>query len=228
MQTPKPQKQIILGKPIAILVDGAFFFKRYRKCFGWGGRYPPEKVASDMYTMLLRHVENEELYRIFFYDSPPLSKKVHNPVSKRAIDFDKSDVAKFRRTFHLELAKKRKVALRLGNLTNPSNSWRIRPNKLKELLSKTITIDDLTEDDVFYDIVQKGVDIKIGLDIAHLAYKKLVSRIVLISGDSDFVSAAKLARREGIDIILDPMWQRINEYLFLHIDGMKSTCKKPR
>ena len=43
---------------------------------------------------------------------------------------------------------------------------------------------------------------KIGLDIASMAYKKQVDQIILISGDSDFVSAAKLARREGIDLYL--------------------------
>ena len=53
-------------------------------------------------------------------------------------------------------------------------------------------------------MIQKGVDMKIGLDIASLSYKKLVDQIVLISGDSDFVPAAKLARLEGIDFTLTP------------------------
>ena len=63
---------------------------------------------------------------------------------------------------------------------------------------------------------------KIGLDIASLAYKKQVDQIVLIAGDSDFVPAAKLARREGIDFILDPMGKQINAELFEHIDGLRS------
>ncbi len=46
---------------------------------------------------------------------------------------------------------------------------------------------------------------KIGLDIASLAYKKQVDQIVLISEIVIFVSAAKLARREGIDFVLDPL-----------------------
>ncbi|GAA8247856.1 hypothetical protein HpBT153_07790 [Helicobacter pylori] len=55
--------------------------------------------------------------------------------------------------------------------------------------------------------------IKIGLDIATLALKKLVQKIVLISGDSDFVPAAKLARVEGIIFTLDPMGNPIREDL---------------
>ena len=67
---------------------------------------------------------------------------------------------------------------------------------------------------------------KIGIDIASLAYKHQVDQIILISGDSDFVPAAKLARREGIDFILDPMWADIKEDLYEHIDGLKSCWKK--
>ena len=67
---------------------------------------------------------------------------------------------------------------------------------------------------------------KIGIDIASLAYKKQVDQIILISGDSDFVPAAKLARREGIDFILDPMWTKIKPNLFEHIDGLHSNWKK--
>ena len=48
---------------------------------------------------------------------------------------------------------------------------------------------DLKEEDLYYDLNQKGVDMRIGLDIAALSYKRLVDRIILISGDSDFVPA---------------------------------------
>ena len=97
----------------------------------------------------------------------------------------------------------------------------------KKLCRKEIMIDDLTEEDFLLDIQQKGVDMKIGLDISSLAYKKLVNQIVLIAGDSDFVPAAKHARREGIDFILDPMWHTIKPSLYEHIDGLESCVKKP-
>ena len=63
---------------------------------------------------------------------------------------------------------------------------------------------------------------KIGIDIASMAYKRQVEKIVLIAGDSDFVPAAKLARREGIDFVLDPMGAPIKPDLFEHIDGLRS------
>ena len=76
--------------------------------------------------------------------------------------------------------------------------------------------------------MQKRVDIKIGLDIASMALKKQIQQIILISGDSDFVPAAKLARREGIDFILDPMWNPIKPHLFEHIDGLISKIDRPK
>ncbi len=142
------------------------------------------------------------------------------------IDFSKTDVFEFKNEFYSELKKLRKVALRLGILKD-RGGWIIRPQKTKALLNKKITLDDLDEGDIFYNVKQKGVDIRIGIDIASLAYKKLVGKIILVSGDSDFVPAAKLARREGIDVILDPMWQNVDDRLFEHIDGLKSTCPKP-
>ena len=63
---------------------------------------------------------------------------------------------------------------------------------------------------------------RIGLDIASLAYKHLVDQIILIAGDSDFVPAAKLARREGIDFILDHMGQGVTPDLSEHIDDLRT------
>lgn len=170
--------------------------------------------------------KDDYLYRIFFYDCPPFGGKAHNPITGSAVDFSKTDVYKFRVGLYKELMKKRKIALRRGRL-GITRGWILKPTKTKALLSQKLAVDDLDEKDVFYDMTQKGVDMRIGLDIASLAYKHLVDKIILVSGDADFVPAAKLARREGIDFVLDPMWQRIGDDLFEHIDGLQSVCKKP-
>lgn len=215
--------------PTAILVDGAFFLRRYRYL---RGKAHPEKVASDLHWMCRQHLKQEKrgtprrLYRILFYDCPPLTKKVHNPISGATIDFGKTDTARWRTTFHEELKKRRKVALRLGYLNERSGQWQIQPKRLKSLLKRETNLDDLTESDVRYDVKQKGVDMRIGIDIASMCYKKQVSQIILIAGDSDFVPAAKLARREGIDFILDPMWAPIRPDLHEHIDGLKSVFNR--
>lgn len=219
-----------MKKRTAILVDGGFFLKRYRS-INKIKTLDPEKTAKDLWEMCLKHLsqakaESYDLYRIFYYDCLPYDKKQHNPITGRSIDFSKTEQYKFQCAFYEELKKKRKIALRLGVLEDRKR-WIIKPSKTKELFSKQISIEDLTEDDVQFDFTQKMVDIKIGLDIASITLKKQVDQIILVSGDSDFVPAAKLARREGIDFLLDPMWNPIKPHLFEHIDGLVSKIKRP-
>lgn len=228
------------GMRAAVLVDGAFFIKRYRSLIRDSARQGAEQVVASLITWALLHLEapsrgrkkagaswrQRELYRIFFYDCPPLLKKRQHPITRQVIDFSQTREAKFRKLLHRLLRRRRKVALRLGRLAD-HEAWSLRPGPTKRLLAQTLTTADLAASDVASDIKQKGVDMRIGLDIASLAFKQQVDQIVLIAGDADFVPAAKLARREGIDFVLDPMWQAIPEDLHEHIDGLRSTCPQP-
>lgn len=114
----------------------------------------------------------------------------------------------------------------MGTLADTNAHFQLNPDKTKALCLGQISVSDLTANDFTISFAQKGVDMKIGLDISSLAYKKQVDQIILIAGDSDFVPAAKLARREGIDFILDPMEATIRPDLFEHIDGLKSCWKR--
>ena len=49
---------------------------------------------------------------------------------------------------------------------------------------------------------QKGVDMKIGLDVAWIATKKIADIIVLVTADTDFIAPMKLARKEGVTVCL--------------------------
>ena len=210
------------SRRIAVLIDGGFFIKRFNHLYNSDGRMTGEQVAEAMYKMAHRHLRPKDvLYRVFYYDCEPLSKKTHNPVTGKAIDFSKTPQYEFRMQLMECLKHQRKVALRLGTLKE-DGIWMIRPRLVKDLLKGKITIDQLGEDDVYLEVRQKGIDMKIGVDIASLSLKKFVDVIVLFSGDSDFVPAAKLARREGIDFVLDPMHANVESQLFEHIDGLKS------
>ena len=98
---------------------------------------------------------------------------------------------------------------------------------LKALASGRRSWESVTDDDFQLELRQTGVDMRLGLDIASLAYQGQVNQIVLISGDADFVPAAKLARREGIDFVLDPMWAGIRPDLYEHIDGLRTVVPRP-
>lgn len=207
---------------IAVMIDGGFFIKRFNSLYNKDRKMTGSQVADHLYTMAMKHVGKcNTLYRIFYYDCLPLSKKVHNPISKKLFDFSTTQEYKFRMDLLEALKKKRKVALRIGTLKDNHN-WLIYPGRVKELLSGKKKIDELTENEIYLDVQQKGIDMKIGVDIATLALKGFVDTIVLFSGDSDFVPAAKLARREGIDFILDPIQANVESQLFEHVDGITS------
>lgn len=211
----------------AIMVDGAFYRKR---AFYFWGDLSPEERAHELVDYCKRHIKEEkagaELYRIFYYDCPPSSKRIYHPLLKKQIDLSQSEQYEWANKFFQELMHQRKFALRMGRLAEEQACYNIKPATMRKLLNKTMTIDDLTEADFAIDIKQKGVDMRIGVDIASVTFKKQVDRIILISGDSDFVPAAKQARREGIDFILDPMRTKIKDDLFEHIDGMRTKAPK--
>ncbi len=211
--------------PTAILVDAAFFLKRFHHVYPNLDARSPEVVADTLFTMSMYHVTDVDLYRILVYDCPPLERKSHHPLTGQAVDFAALPGAAFRLSFHDRLKRKRKVALRLGYLSG--FNWVIKPFATKKLLNGSIGLNELNRNDVEFDISQKGVDMKIGIDITSLALKRMVNQIVLVSGDGDFVPAAKLARREGVDVILDPMWASIGDSLHEHIDGLRSTSPRP-
>ena len=213
----------------AILVDGGFYRKRALHLWG---KKSAEDRAKELSAYCYAHIndkdsgEMRQLYRIFYYDCSPVGRKsVYHPLTRKNVDLDKSDTYTWTIAFLNELKKRRKFALRLGELSDYM-AYNLRPEVTRELCAGKKKVEELTDKDFMFTVQQKGVDMKIGLDIASLAYKHQVEQIILIAGDSDFVPASKLARREGIDFILDPMWAEIKDNLFEHIDGLKTQWKK--
>jgi uncharacterized LabA/DUF88 family protein len=200
---------------------------------------------------------HKHIYRIFYYDAPPFEGQAHHPLTGKQINYKRSNRAKFQNELFIQLKKQRNMALRLGKLSRingwnlPSNKLPklLKVKNVLEELSKTELLADgsanisseefntilqqweqwqLLEDWMIdIDLRQKGVDMRIGLDIASITLKKLADTIILIAGDADFVPAAKLARREGLQFILDPLWQSVSEDLFEHIDGLQTVLKRP-
>ena len=214
------------AETVAILVDGGFF--QYRAKHLWGSATAQERADQlEKYCSAhLRHnldhrTEYDRLYRIFYYDCPPASENVFHPLLQKDIFLKKTELYSYMTKFHDALRCKRKVALRLGKLSSDIH-YVLTLDAQKKLRRGTITVDQLTEKDFTLDVGQKGVDMRIGLDISSMAFKKQVTRMILISGDSDFVPAAKQARREGIDFLLDPMGANITADLSEHIDGLQT------
>jgi uncharacterized LabA/DUF88 family protein len=214
-------------KRIAILVDGGFYRWRAHSLFG---EKTPEDRADELFRYCLAHANNKhyigDVYRIFYYDCTPSTEIVYNPISKKQIHLGKTELFSWQSKFIEQLKQKRKMALRMGKLSIHTPYILSNSKIIKKLSSGAIQWNDLKDSDLTLNIEQKGVDMRIGVDIASLAFKRQVDQIVLISGDSDFVPAAKLARREGIDFIVDPMGADIADDLFEHIDGLQTRFKK--
>jgi hypothetical protein len=134
---------------VAILIDGGFFLKRYNNLYAGGEGHSPEIIAKNIYRAAIRHVTADyELYRIFYYDCFPIGKRIQNPISKKSVDFSKTEIYHQRLALFEELKKKRKLALRLGRIKDSGN-WQIYPSKVKALLKGEITFGHITGDDIF-------------------------------------------------------------------------------
>lgn len=207
----------------AILVDGGFYRKRAKIL--WGNKTPMERadeLQKYIYLHLRDKYENKYLYRVFYYDCPPIKKNVYNPLTQRSEDLGSTAEYSWMTSFLEELKRHRKFALRMGRINDNQIYYSLKSEPTKKLLRGDLTITDITQSDLEMNLEQKGVDMRIGVDISSLAFKRQVNQIILIAGDSDFVPAAKQARREGIDFILDPMEAKIKADLFEHIDGIRT------
>jgi len=213
----------------AILVDGGFYRKRAYYLFGPKSPSERAKELRDYCSAHLRdRNENRHLYRVFYYDCPPSEQNVHDPITKKTIKLKDSPEYKWMSSFLEELKHQRKFALRLGSINDAQLYYQLNRDATKKLLNGTLEIKDITLNDMDLHMEQKGVDMRIGVDISSLAFKRQVDQIILISGDSDFVPAAKQARREGIDFVLDPMRSPIKSDLYEHIDGIRTPAPKKK
>lgn len=103
-------------------------------------------------------------------------------------------------------------AVREGRLT--CHGWKLRKSGIGKAAA------DLTDEDFAPDIQQKGVDMKIGLDIAWISLDKIADRVLVVTGDSDFIPALKLARRNRIQVFLFTLDHGVSPELLDHADRL--------
>ena len=66
---------------------------------------------------------------------------------------------------------------------------------------------------------------RIGIDVATLTLKGIVDRVILISGDTDMIPAMKLARREGVQVVLVEVFSPQGMSLSKHLDEDTDLCR---
>lgn len=179
---------------IAILVDVGFVQKAF------SSSNPVRNFSpNSIYDFTRAFVKsNEELVRIFFYHAEPFDGTVELPVSGVNFDFKTTNEYSKKKDFLKKLSLKDYVAIRRGKTI--FTKWDLNNSVIDKFRADpTYTV---TDDDYSANIQQKGVDIKIGLDVAWISEHNEIAKLVLVTADSDFVPAMKFARREGVQIVV--------------------------
>lgn len=204
-----------MARPLyAILVDGGFLTK---KIFERTSAHATadEVVAECDKLRLLPEVADYELLRIYYYDAAPSTAALKQPVSGAAYNLATTDRFRAAQSLYDNLVLRPNFALRMGYVGIPPNPWHVKARAIKQLIRSPRP---LVDSDFTLDASQKGVDMRIGLDLARLALRDMVRAVVVVTGDADFVPAFKFVRREGVKVILSSMGHHVRVELKQHSD----------
>jgi uncharacterized LabA/DUF88 family protein len=201
-------------KKTAVLLDlGFVLIKLYRSL---GNRAPTAIEVRDFAARCIN--ADEELFRIYCYHCPPYDDVQVHPLTRATIDFSATPSYTLNSRLIRDLKVTDNIAFRSGQLS--FDGWAIKRRAAKEIMDTGRAI---IPDDVVPDLKQKGVDMKIGLDVAWLASKRIVDKIVLVTADSDIVPAMKFARREGIQVVLVTLGHlRVKREVKEHADELRT------
>lgn len=197
---------------VALLLDGGFVKRKLYQTH----RVPASAADVDTFCRALMtkpSLVGHSLFRAYYYDAPPFEGHATNPISRTPIDFSTTATARTNRQLLDTLELQPDFAVRKGKVAH--HGWKLKSIVVDNLMRTPRT---LTGNDFVPDIVQKGVDLRIGLDMAWIAMKRIVDILVLVTGDADFVPVMKFARREGLRVYLETMGHGVHRDLKAHAD----------
>jgi len=206
-----------MNSRFAILLDGGFVTKRLSVLLG---RFPePEDILGVCKRISAHHrLEGRELLRIYFYDAAPATDTVRNPINGTELALGKTKIHARSESFFDRLEMEPDVALRMGETF--CHGWELGKNALKSISKSPRQIE---ANDLVPKITQKGVDLRIGLDIARISLRQSAGIIVVVTGDSDMIPAFKFARREGVRVYLETLNGGVRRDLKAHADLVLDT-----
>lgn len=161
-----------------MLIDGGHLRSVARRA---GLSYEPDFIEAFAHACPL-WATGESLHRILYYDCPLFRGQKPLPVSGKPYNFSASD------NWLTDLGSRDYFALRLGTLA--FRGW--VPKKRGQAV---------TDEDFRPNFEQKGVDMRIGLDMAVIASTKQVQRIIIVTSDTDIVPAMKHVRTAGLQVV---------------------------
>ena len=172
-----------MKQKIAVLIDGGHLRVYARKA---KQSFVPDYIEKIGHACALT---DEVIHRILYYDCPPYEGQAVLPVSGTKKAFSGSD-----KWLH-DLSHKDLFAVRTGVLK--FRGFVLGQSKIP--FTPTVP---LTDSDFQAKFEQKGVDMRIGLDMATLSSNRSIDLIVLVTNDTDCIPAMKHARRAGLQVAL--------------------------
>ena len=204
-------------KKTAVILDLGFVMIKLSAALG--RRLPTALEIRQFATRCLQG--DEELFRIYCYHCLPYDESQVHPLTKTTIDFARTATYSSMSSMSAlirDIKLLDNVAFRVGTLS--FDGWTIKRGSAEEIAKTGRAI---VPTDFKPDLKQKGVDMKIGLDVAWLATKNIVEKIILVTGDSDMIPAMKFARREGIQVVLITMGHfSVKRELKEHTDELRA------
>jgi len=191
---------------VALLIDGGYL----RAC-AKAARKNYDNVFINAFALNCI-LPDEYLLRIFYYDSPQFRGTVQLPVSGQDTTFQSSDA------WLKALAKLERFAVRQGTLG--FRGW--KPKNIPIAGGAPLTDQDFSP--IFE---QKGVDMRIGLDIANFSQTRGIDRIILVSGDQDMIPAMKQARKAALEVVSVQMptpSKNLHDSLKAHSDVIRNVA----
>ncbi|MGC9950727.1 MAG: NYN domain-containing protein [Bryobacteraceae bacterium] len=151
----------------------------------------------------------ETVHRIMYYDCAPYNGTAILPVSGQRTTFTGSDA--WLKTLSYRIFSR--SGWECSNFVMNNNRIPYTPGQ------------PLTDTDFHPEFEQKGVDMRIGIDMANLSSNHSVDLIALATNDTDCIPAMKHARRSGLQVALVtfPGYQPVPE-LLAHSDFRRSVA----
>jgi uncharacterized LabA/DUF88 family protein len=202
-----------MQRKYAILLDAGFL---KRKLGSQANPLTAQQIVSFTDKLKARpELLGHQLHRIYYYDAEPLASKKRKPLTQN-IQFNFATTPLYRANMKLldDLKKEPFFAVRLGEVH--FRGWIVNPQLLSPKNSSTQL--QISEHDLRPNVQQKGVDMRIGLDISSLSLKNQVDIVALVTGDSDFIPALKFARREGKQVFLYTLGHPVRSEIYAHTD----------
>lgn len=189
---------------VVVLIDGGHLRAVAKKA---GKQYNAALV--DKVARAVVKVPDEQLFRALYYDCDPFVGSVKQPISGAVHNFNQtssllSDIEQ------LELFAVRRGVLKF-------RGWDRKQQSLGT------PVHALTDADFEPRWEQKGVDLRIGLDMVGLTETRVAPLIIVLTGDTDLVPAMKLCRGRGLQVAgVDLPGRAIGKELRAHLDFFRS------